>query len=56
MESWEEDLIGKEVSATMNGVDFFKGVLEDVEDFFVPYKVRLDSGQLKYFISVSRNE
>lgn len=52
MEDWEKQLIGKEVSATMNGVDFRKGILEEVQDFFIPYKVKLESGESRYFVSV----
>lgn len=48
----KEVVIGDRVLATMNGKDWFPGVLCGEIDLFVPYGVRVDDGELRYFADV----
>ncbi len=41
--------IGDKVKATMNGTDWFEGELVEEVDLFVPYRIRLESGEVRYF-------
>lgn len=48
-----EDCIGCEVMATMNLVDWFSGTLEGLNEFFIPYRVKLkDSEEIRSFAHV----
>lgn len=45
--------LGDSVRATMNGKDWFPGVLCGEIDLFVPYGVRVEEdGELRYFAHV----
>jgi len=48
----EIKLYNKPVLATMNGTDWVRGVLVEVIDLFVPYGVKIESGQIRYFAEV----
>lgn len=48
----EEDLIGKKVSATMNGDDWFQGVLLEIIDWFAPYRIELLDGRVRTFCQI----
>lgn len=49
-------MYNKPVLATMNGVDWFKGVLVQAIDLFAPYGVKLESGEIKYFVEIKLQE
>ena len=44
--------VGDRVDATMNGKDWFSGIFCGEIDLFVPYGVRLDDGELRYFAHI----
>jgi len=52
----ELEMYNKPVLATMNGTDWVKGVLVIIIDLFVPYGVKLSSGEVKYFTDVKQEQ
>lgn len=45
-------MYNKPVLATSNGIDWFKGILVIVIDLFVPYGVKNEHGEIKYFADI----
>ena len=45
--------LGQKVKATNNGEKWFVGVYEKNSDVFAQYGVRLDTGELRYFIQIA---
>lgn len=45
-------MYNKPVLATSNGTDWFKGILVEVIDLFVPYGVKDEHGEIKYFADI----
>jgi hypothetical protein len=53
----EEPKIGDRVKATMNGVDWFRGVYVEESETFVQYGVMLDDiKELRFFVSAVKDE
>lgn len=49
--------IGERVNATMNGKDWFSGVLVEEVELFTQYGVKLDeTGEVRFFIEVVPND
>jgi hypothetical protein len=50
---WEQNLLGKDVEATMDGKTWFAGRLEKIIDLFVPYVVYVfESNECRGFIEI----